>query len=341
MITDLEPSRESTEILDWARTRVDPALRAAVGTLPRSIRRIAGYHFGWWDSDERPTGHHCGKAIRPALTLLTAQACGGRDAAAAAIPAAVAIELAHNFSLLHDDVMDRDTIRRHRPTAWAVYGVNAAILVGDSLLTLAFDVLATAGGVRSTDLTRRLGIAIQALVEGQAQDIFFERRMDVTPAECLSMLKLKTAPLFAGAGACGVLAAGGAPAEVERYRRFGELLGLSFQLADDLLGIWGDPTVTGKPAYADLAVRKKSAPVVTALNSGTPAGSRLAELYRRPHLEPAALADAARLVDEAGGRRWSQRQADLFLSEALAELRSGAADTDLAALARLAARRTH
>ena len=341
MITDVELSRESGEVLGWARERVDPALRAAVDSLPGSIRRIAGYHFGWWDSGERPTGHRSGKALRPALTLLTAQACGGRDAIDAAIPAAVAVELAHNFSLLHDDVMDRDTTRRHRPSAWAVFGINPAILVGDSLLTLAFDVLATAGGGHFPDIAHRLGLAVQALVEGQAQDIGFERRMDVTPAECLSMLKLKTAPLFACACACGALAVDGTPAEVERYGRYGEMLGLSFQLADDLLGIWGDPAVTGKPAYADLAVRKKSAPVVEALQSATPAGRRLAALYRKPYLEPAELAEAARLVDEAGGRHWSQRQADLFLSGALQELRSGAADTDLATLARLSARRDH
>jgi geranylgeranyl diphosphate synthase type I len=156
-----------TEILAWARATVDPALRAAVDSLPGSMRRIAGYHFGWWDADERPVDDNPGKALRPGLTLVTAHAIGGSEATAAAIPAAVAVELVHNFSLLHDDVMDRDGSRRHRATAWTVFGISQAILAGDSLLTLAFDVVAGTSGSNADMIRRRLTTAVQALVEGR------------------------------------------------------------------------------------------------------------------------------------------------------------------------------
>jgi geranylgeranyl diphosphate synthase type I len=337
MTASVAAPRNPSEILLWARVMVDPALRAAVDSLPGSMRRIAGYHFGWWDADERPASDNPGKALRPGLTLVTAQAVGGSAAAVAAIPAAVAVELVHNFSLLQDDVMDRDTSRRHRATAWTVFGTSSAILAGDSLLTLAFDVLAGTPGRNPDAMTHRLTTAVQALVEGQAQDISFEHRMDVTIAECRRMLGLKTAALFACACAMGALAACATRSVAERYHRYGNQLGFAFQFADDLLGIWGDPAVTGKPAHADLAVGKKSAPVVAALASGTPEGGELAELYRRAKLTPAELARAAALVEAAGGREWSRDQAAASLTRALRELRPDGFDAELRSLAALAA----
>jgi geranylgeranyl diphosphate synthase type I len=140
--------RSAREVLAGSRIIVEPALRAAIDTLPCAMRRVAGYHFGWWDEhgqrESACDGHaKGGKAIRPALVLLSAQAVGAE--LGVAVSGAVAVELVHNFSLLHDDVMDGDLTRRHRRTAWNVFGVNAAILAGDALLTLAVDVLAASG----------------------------------------------------------------------------------------------------------------------------------------------------------------------------------------------------
>src|SRR5579884_3825829 len=123
-----------------ARDVIEPALRRAVDELAPVMRTIARYHFGWADEHGKDTQGGGGKALRPALTLLSAEAAGG--CATSALPAAVAVELVHNFSLLHDDVMDGDLERRHRPTAWTVYGSGPAVLAGDALLSLAFDVLA-------------------------------------------------------------------------------------------------------------------------------------------------------------------------------------------------------
>ncbi|MET0134755.1 MAG: polyprenyl synthetase family protein, partial [Kibdelosporangium sp.] len=272
------------------------------------------------------------------------EAVGGTTAQA--LPGAVAVELVHNFSLLHDDVMDGDTTRRHRPTAWTVFGRSAAILAGNSLLTLAFEVLAASGHPDAQDGMRIVSAAVQALVDGQSVDTEFEERSDVGLAECLSMARRKTAALLAGACAVGGLFGGGRPAQIEDLRGFGDELGLAFQLVDDLLGIWGDPVVTGKPVYSDLHNRKKSLPVVMALTSNTAAGRELHELYCSE--QPLAGPDverAAMLIETAGGRAWAQSQADERLARAISRLRSAGPDaravSELAGLARLATRRDH
>ncbi|MEU7938369.1 family 2 encapsulin nanocompartment cargo protein polyprenyl transferase [Microbispora bryophytorum] len=338
-----EGVRTAADVLARTRDLVEPALRRAVGTLPPSMRRVAGYHFGWWDARGRPTPACGGKALRPAFTLLAAESAGGDPDTA--LPAAVAVELVHNFSLVHDDVMDGDAVRRHRPTVWNVFGRSEAILAGDSLLALAFAVLAEGG--RPADSARTLARCVQSLLDGQSADLGFEERGDVSLGECVRMAEGKTGALFGCACALGALQAaglsGGATTEQTAFLRvFGERVGLAFQIVDDLLGIWGDPAVTGKPVHSDLRNRKKSLPVVAALTSGTSAGRALAVLFRHP-LAQTDLARAARLVDEAGGRAWSLARVDDLLSEALEALRSAelapGPAAGLEALARLAADR--
>ena len=336
--------RSAREVLAWSRATIDPALRAAVDTLPGSMRHMVGYHLGWWDEQGELCDASGGKAIRPALTLLTARAVGGD--AETAVPAAVAVELVHNFSLLHDDVMDGDHTRRHRPTVWSVFGLGPAILAGDALLTLAFDVLGGAEHPAAQDGARMLSAAVLDLINGQSADMAFERRGDVDLRECVRMAEEKTGALLGCACALGARFGGGRCEQVEHLRAYGEQLGLAFQLVDDLLGIWGDPEVTGKPVYSDLHNRKKSLPVVAAMTSGTPAGRELAELYEgdRP-LSVGELAGAAELIDRAGGRAWTHDKADRMLETALRDLRladpveTTAAELD--GLARLVTKRDH
>ncbi|MGH3939301.1 MAG: family 2 encapsulin nanocompartment cargo protein polyprenyl transferase [Pseudonocardiaceae bacterium] len=346
-MTDVEvvtTARSAREVLASSRTTVDPALRAAVNTLPVSTRRIVAYHFGWRDEQGHPAQADGGKALRPALVLLSAQAVGGVPGAAAS--AAVAVELAHNFSLLHDDVMDGDITRRHRPTAWSVFGRNAAILAGDALLTLAMDVLAASGHPAAMDGIRMLSAAVQDLLDGQSADLAFEQRAEIELVECLRMAEGKTGALIECACAVGASFGGGSPEQVQHLRGFGAHLGLAFQHVDDLLGIWGDPAVTGKSVHSDLSSRKKSLPVIVALTSGTPAGYELAALYHREQpLSDIELTRAAELVDLAGGRAWSQAQAEELLAAGLHQLHlaglTARADAELGALARLATRRDH
>ncbi len=337
-------ARSAREVLAWSRGLVEPALRTAVDTLPLSMAHVAGYHLGWWDEHGHPVGVNGGKAIRPALALLCAQAVGGT--ATKAVPAAVAVELVHNHSLLHDDVMDGDLTRRHRRTAWSVFGVNPAILAGDSLLILAVDVLAGSGHPAATEAIRMVAAAVQELLNGQNTDLSLEQRAEVELAECVRMAEGKTAALIGCACALGAVFGGGRPEQVACLRGFGMYLGLAFQHVDDLLGIWGDPAVTGKPVHSDLCSCKKSFPVVAALTSQTPAGRELVALYHRDQpLSGTDAAHAAELIDAAGGRAWSQAQADELVAQAMRELHCASpaprAAAELGALARLATHRDH
>ncbi|WP_093606284.1 polyprenyl synthetase family protein [Lentzea waywayandensis] len=295
------------------RTLVDPALRCQIATLPRSMRMIAGYHFGWWDRDGQPTpGRNQGKAVRPALTLLSALAVGGDEVGA--VPAAVAIELVHNFSLLHDDVMDRDVERRHRPTAWTVFGTENAVLAGDALLALAPSCIAVCG----EQLVQVLMQAVLELCDGQFADLAFQERDVVGLDECLEMANGKTASLLGAACQVGALAGGATAARARLLRDFGRHLGLAFQLVDDQLGIWGDPEVTGKPVHADLRARKKSLPVVAAMTLGSADGTKIAELYRSAQLSDGQLLELAGLIERAGGREWTQTAAEEQIEAATA-----------------------
>jgi geranylgeranyl diphosphate synthase type I len=330
--------RSSQEVLAWGRATLEPALRAAVDELPEAVRRVVEFHFGWRDEHGAPVSLDNGKAIRPTIVLLTAEASGGDRAAA--LPAAVAVELVHNFSLLHDDVMDGDVLRRHRTTAWAAFGIGPAILAGDALLTLAFDTLAATGGPRGQRAVHILSAAVQALVDGQIADVAFESREDVALQECMDMARGKTAALLGCSCALGELSASGDEGRIERMRSFGERLGLAFQLIDDILGIWGDPARTGKAIHSDISARKKSLPVVAALTSDTPAARELATLYFGSEpLTQSDVATAAALVDASGGRAWTEAEAAAQLAAALEDLHAvgarGRAAAELESLALL------
>jgi geranylgeranyl diphosphate synthase type I len=299
-----------------AKPLVEPALRAALDRLTPSLRRVAQYHFGWVEADGSPRAGGGGKMLRPALVLLSAEAAGGP--VGRALPAAVAVELVHNFSLLHDDLMDGDVERRHRGTAWAVFGMPQAVLAGDALLALASDVLLDSASPGERYEVRSLAAATRQLISGQVDDVDFEDRLDVTVDECLAMAAGKTSALLACAASIGAIAVGGPGAVAVALADFGLHLGLAFQLVDDLLGIWGQPEVTGKPILADLRAGKKTMPVVAALRAGGPASERLADLLALPgpHDEE-DIALAAKLVEEAGGREATVAEADRQLAEAL------------------------
>ncbi|MFD7130047.1 family 2 encapsulin nanocompartment cargo protein polyprenyl transferase [Streptomyces sp. NPDC059894] len=337
--------QEATAILEEARASVDPALRTALDALPRALRRIALYHFGWEHADGTPAAGNAGKAIRPALVLTAADALGGPAARAAAVPAAAAVELIHNFTLLHDDVMDRDTTRRHRPTAWTVFGDADAILAGDALQALALGRLAEDPHPASAAAVARLAACVVELCAGQQADTAMEKRAptEVTLDEVLTMAEAKTGALLGCACALGALYAGAPEADVEALDAFGRQAGLAFQFIDDVIGLWGDPRRTGKPAGADLAARKKSLPVVAALASGTPAAEELAELYAAPY-DQGDLERTTRAVERAGGRAWALEQAADRMARAMSELARAVPEPEsaggLLSLAEFVTRRT-
>jgi len=348
---DLSLQRPVADVLSWARELLKPEARRWIDCLEPRSRHVVGYQLGWWNSWGKPANAG-GKAIRAALVLLCARAVGG--AAEDAVPAAVGVEFVHAFSLLYDDVMDRDPVRRHRPAAWTVFGTTATLAAADALMSLAFEQFFRRGECVDTACAAAaaLGEAVARMARGQALDLAFEQNAAVTIEQCLSMEADKTASLFAAATRLGALYGGAARQTADRLAAFGEHLGRAFQLSDDILGIWGTTDSTGKPVLSDLRSRKKSAPVVAALAARHPAADQLGRLYaQRDRLGRADLHTAAALVTLAGGRDWAQRCANGYLRSALGHLREQPAHTDqhaasiasaeLAALARFVVTRRH
>ncbi|MYW62839.1 polyprenyl synthetase family protein [Streptomyces sp. SID8379] len=303
-----------TALLERGRTLATPVLKKAVDRLAPPMDTVAAYHFGWIDAEGNPADGDGGKAVRPALAVLSAQAAGA--APEVGVPGAVAVELVHNFSLLHDDLMDGDEQRRHRDTVWKVHGPAQAILVGDALFALANEVLLEIASVDAGRATRRLTTATRALIDGQAQDISYEHRERVSVEECLEMEGNKTGALLACASSIGAVLGGADDATADALEKYGYHLGLAFQAVDDLLGIWGDPESTGKQTWSDLRQRKKSLPVVAALAAGGPASERLGELLAADaknndfdNFSEAEFAARAALIEEAGGREWTADEA--------------------------------
>ena len=280
-------------ILDRAKKLVDPAIAAALGGLCDELRVPAEYHF---------KGR--GKGTRPALAVLSAEAMGAP--AETGVPGAVAIELIHDFSLIHDDIIDNDAERRHRTTVWAKFGTGVGVVVGDALHALALEVLLSDPTPPRVTAAKHLAEAVSAMIAGQSMDMAFEEMPSVTLEQCLAMEQGKTGALLSYASSVGAILAGADQAVVEDLADFGAHMGAAFQAVDDLLGIWGDPERTGKPAGSDLRERKKSLPVVIALNSDTPAAEELAVLYARPDWGDESVDAARALVADGGGREHTE-----------------------------------
>jgi len=282
------------------------------------------YHLGWVDEGFAPTPDGGGKRLRPILCLLTCQATGGDPYQA--LPAAAAVELVHDFSLVHDDIEDQSPLRRGRPTVWRVWGVPQAINVGDGLFALAH--LAMPRLADRVVAPRRVLTALEildqaclALTEGQYLDLSFEARLDVDAEQYLSMIRGKTAALFRAAAQLGAVVAGADAESIGCYRRFGENLGLAFQIVDDILGIWGDPGVTGKPAADDIRQRKKTLPIVRALEEEQRTGVKgLREIYRQEAIDERAVEVALNILEDLGACRYAEKMAHDYYRQALAEL---------------------
>jgi len=221
---------------------------------------MAGYHLGWTDEDGTPGSFARGKQLRPTLCLLACETVSGDYRAA--LPAAAALELLHNFSLIHDDVMDRDVLRRGRPTVWKLWGTSQAINTGDLLLTRSFEALTRLPEEVAVDAIAILANACATMIEGQSLDLLFEDRDEVTVDEYIDMIGRKTAALVAASLQLGARSGNAAPATERDLAELGRLMGVSFQLGDDILGTWGDSAVTGKPVGQDLLRKKKTLPVL-------------------------------------------------------------------------------
>jgi geranylgeranyl diphosphate synthase type I len=263
--------------------------------------------------------------LRPLLCLLSCGAVGGK--AESALPAAAALEFLHNFSLIHDDIEDCSSERHGRETVWKIWGVPLAVNAGDGMFALAhvtLERLAENGlpAEKALELRRLLDVASLELCEGQYLDLEYERRLDVTCKHYLDMAAGKTSALMSASSASGAVI-GRAPADiVVRFQEFGRNLGFAFQIRDDILGIWGKSREMGKPTGEDIYGRKKSFPVVFALErSRGEDAQRLRSLYEKPQLTGGDVEEVLALLERVSSREESQKAAARYASRALNSLR--------------------
>lgn len=318
-LTELLERYRPLLLAEMSATLEDEALASA------DVRPLYGwmrYHLGW----ENRAGasidtRSAGKLLRPLAVLLTSEACDGE--VAQAMPAAAAVELIHNFSLLHDDIEDGSERRRGRQTVWTFAGTPQAINTGDGVYALARLAMhrlvdCDVDAPDAINAMRELDRACLRLVEGQYLDISFEDRSGVTTAEYLAMTRGKTAALFAASFAIGAQLAGSAATTIDSFRAFGLRVGIAFQAIDDILGIWGDPETTGKPVGDDLRTRKITYPVVHAFADDGPAGRLVASAYSSvdKSTDDSKVAELSEAIAQAGGRAATEDLASTQLHEA-------------------------
>lgn len=296
------------------------------------------YHMGWTDAQFEPRQQPGGKRLRPIFCLLACAEVGGDPDRA--LPAAAGLELLHNFSLVHDDIEDGDEVRHHRPTMWTLWGVPQSINTGDSMFALSYAALQRLPGYGvSSAITLRVLEEFTdtciLLTEGQYLDMDFEERERVQVGEYLRMIEGKTAALLGASMAIGAMVGGASDAQVSQLKSFGQSLGLAFQIQDDYLGIWGDPDVTGKAAGNDILRRKKSLPLLYALNHPD-VGAALQKRWDGA-VQEADIPAIMGLLEEADTQAFVRQQLVHHHENALSMLRQAlgnrANDSDLLALA--------
>jgi geranylgeranyl diphosphate synthase type I len=312
------------------RDAVRVELKKVIDSCPTALCDMLRYHMGW--QDER--GHSCssesGKFIRSMLCLLSCQAVGGDTSQV--IPAATAVELIHNFSLIHDDIEDASDERHHRPTIWKLWGQSQAINAGDAMFTLAYLGLLELKERKVADekiaiSTKMLSLACLELCEGQYLDLEYESRVDITIEDYLAMAAQKTAALFAVSTSLGAYLGGADSKLVDFFKLFGKELGVAFQIYDDVLGIWGMEKSIGK-SVSDISQRKKTLPAVYGLQSSEGGKKkRLEDLYSQESIEGEDITEVIEILDQLGARDYAENLAGQYYYKALAQLDATRLDT--------------
>lgn len=295
------------EAMDAHRGRIDAALSTAFDQVsPPPLREAAR-----WYPDAG------GKRLRPVMAMLACEAAGGSPEDA--LPVALAVELVHNFSLVHDDIMDRDATRRGRPTVHTKWDESTAILAGDVLFARAFEVLsAIPDAAAHRDASRLLSEAIRRLCEGQAYDMLFERQAHVTTQAYLDMIRGKTALLFEAAARGGAICAQRVePDAVSALSVYGECFGMAFQVADDILDVTGDSKTLGKPWGSDVRAGKRTVLVLDALERGSPEQQRrLRHALGRADASDADVRAAVQAMRDAGAIDAAEKLRDAYAMRA-------------------------
>lgn len=280
------------------------------------------YPLGWVDEHNRPYEHTTGKRIRPLLLLLATEAAGGDWQTA--LPAAAAVELLHNFSLIHDDIEDDSPMRHGRPTVWQVWGRANAINAGDALFALAHSALNQLRAAPEIVLKvwSIFNRTCLDLTRGQYLDMRFEHQETVSVAEYLSMISGKSAALVSACAEIGALIGSGSEATAAHFAEFGKNLGIAFQIRDDILGIWGEVEVTGKSIATDVLSRKKSLPVLYGLSQS----AALQAVYRSEPFGSEQVAEAVALLNGVNAQGYALEREAEYYQQALQALEYAGAD---------------
>lgn len=299
-------------------------------SFPDDFSVMLRYAMGWVDAKNQPYSHPTGKRIRPVLLLLCVESAGGDWHKG--LPAAAAVELLHNFTLIHDDIQDDSTTRHNRPTVWVEWGRANAINAGDALFTLAYCALESLSrqGIEPQvviNIWRIFNHTMLELTRGQHMDMRFEHEAIVTTDEYISMLRGKTAALVAACAQIGALIGSADDERAAHFAEFGMNLGIAFQIRDDLLGIWGNPDVTGKSAATDILSRKKSLPVLYGLGH-SPA---LQAVYERNPFTEQDVNEAVHLLDSVNARDYTLQSETEYYTRAMNALQAAAPQEQAAA----------
>ena len=309
----------------YIQTEIRDAIKSAQEHGSQEMYNMLAYQLGW--SGENADEKTQGKQVRPLLVLLAAQAAGGEQLGLStdekwqvALPAAAAVELLHNFSLIHDDIEDNSDLRRGRPTVWKKWGLAQGVNAGDAMLTLANLAILRLEETTSPTIalkgTRILQETCLRLTQGQYLDMDFETRPSVTVEEYWQMVDGKTASLIAACCELGALCANVSAERQGFYKEFGHKLGLAFQAQDDLLGIWGKMEKIGKSNTGDLLSGKKTLPIIYGLSQRGAFAAR----WEAGPLTADEIPDLARTLEVEGARAYTQGVADTLTGQALEAL---------------------
>ena len=305
------------------RDSIESELKSLILGQNFPLYRMMAYHMGWVDEHGEAVGTDGGVRLRSTLCLLTCQAlCGDFRAA---LPAAAAVEMVHNFSLIHQDIQDGTPERYHRPTVWWVWGPAQGINAGDGMHALArLSLLRQADKGMTSEKTLKavalLDAACLRLCEGQYLDLTYQERVDISQEAYFRMVEGKSAALMSCATELGSLMASAGEGAMASMARFGLKLGLALQVRDDILDLWG-PGDTGKPLAGDILNKKKSLPIIYAIENATASQRRsLGDVYFKRVMEPEDVNRVIEVLDSLGARDFSQEKADALYQEALQAL---------------------
>ncbi|MHB1346738.1 MAG: polyprenyl synthetase family protein [Candidatus Humimicrobiaceae bacterium] len=313
------------EIFNIYRSEIDSEMKSIISKGKLPLYDMLKYHMGWIDSDGNPGSFNKGKFLRATLCILACVSTGIDYKKS--LPVAASIELIHNFSLIHDDIQDNDIQRRHRPTLWYLWGRPQAINAGTTMKVLAnlailelqkYDV----SPIKQIEVFKIINESCLTMLEGQYLDISFEDKFDVSSDEYITMIEKKTASLIEGAILIGAVL-NLENKDILPFKLFGNYLGIAFQIRDDILGIWGNEDMTGKPHASDIRKRKKSLPIVFALEqSDHRIKNKLHKIYAARKIDEKQVGTMLEYLRKVGAKDFCEKKCRHYYELAISEIRN-------------------